>query len=462
MRLPAEKIKQAILHPDEEVRVTAVEYFSDSYSSDPEIMPLVIQAVEKYGRDSAFRILRDAERLVQTPSTLDWLVDQLRGDFDFTKIYEDNVCFATSLVILAAPVDLLVGRRAEIEALGNFPEELRSPLEDRLTMASWTWDQSWAALEELGRKTMSSDEFSWNDNSHAARIVKALAQHVGEKGDTVLAWLRGEYPSKRKRLTEWLTPEIIDLAGEMRLKSAIPILVEHLSSEDLSLADSATTALIRIGTDATVKAIAKDWEDGSNDFRGSAADVLDKIHTDLSERKCLEFLDSEEEFDTAFSLASAVLSHFSFDGTEPIRDFLVIDEEEWTPEHYDLKYHLVAAATIMGEKFPEYDAWHQDALKENWGWGDTKLGDRRMRLNWHEGAEIDALDSEASQGELAKALSDQVHHGLPSVLDEGDESDILPLTTNVTIGRNAPCPCGSGKKYKKCCMIKDEGFEEEQ
>ena len=23
---------------------------------------------------------------------------------------------------------------------------------------------------------------------------------------------------------------------------------------------------------------------------------------------------------------------------------------------------------------------------------------------------------------------------------------------NDKIGRNAPCPCGSGKKYKKCCM----------
>jgi Flp pilus assembly protein TadD len=24
------------------------------------------------------------------------------------------------------------------------------------------------------------------------------------------------------------------------------------------------------------------------------------------------------------------------------------------------------------------------------------------------------------------------------------------------VGRNDPCPCGSGKKYKKCCMVKDE------
>ncbi len=25
-----------------------------------------------------------------------------------------------------------------------------------------------------------------------------------------------------------------------------------------------------------------------------------------------------------------------------------------------------------------------------------------------------------------------------------------------TVGRNEPCPCGSGKKYKKCCLAKDE------
>ena len=26
-----------------------------------------------------------------------------------------------------------------------------------------------------------------------------------------------------------------------------------------------------------------------------------------------------------------------------------------------------------------------------------------------------------------------------------------PTTAEKKIGRNAPCPCGSGKKYKKCC-----------
>ena len=27
---------------------------------------------------------------------------------------------------------------------------------------------------------------------------------------------------------------------------------------------------------------------------------------------------------------------------------------------------------------------------------------------------------------------------------------------NVNVGRNAPCPCGSGKKYKKCCLLAEQ------
>lgn len=35
-------------------------------------------------------------------------------------------------------------------------------------------------------------------------------------------------------------------------------------------------------------------------------------------------------------------------------------------------------------------------------------------------------------------------------------SENAHLNEPMTIGRNAPCPCGSGKKYKKCCLANDE------
>ena len=31
---------------------------------------------------------------------------------------------------------------------------------------------------------------------------------------------------------------------------------------------------------------------------------------------------------------------------------------------------------------------------------------------------------------------------------------VEPIQSDGPVGRNAPCPCGSGKKYKKCCGAK--------
>jgi preprotein translocase subunit SecA len=35
--------------------------------------------------------------------------------------------------------------------------------------------------------------------------------------------------------------------------------------------------------------------------------------------------------------------------------------------------------------------------------------------------------------------------GLPTIAPQ-------PVVKAKKIGRNDPCPCGSGKKYKKCCL----------
>ncbi len=32
----------------------------------------------------------------------------------------------------------------------------------------------------------------------------------------------------------------------------------------------------------------------------------------------------------------------------------------------------------------------------------------------------------------------------------------LPIRREIKIGRNEPCSCGSGKKYKKCCLLENK------
>lgn len=45
---------------------------------------------------------------------------------------------------------------------------------------------------------------------------------------------------------------------------------------------------------------------------------------------------------------------------------------------------------------------------------------------------------------------------LPDKPFELDGAEIINYKTRKKVGRNDPCPCGSGKKYKKCCLGKDE------
>jgi len=378
MRLPVEKIKAAILHPEEEVRLTAVRYFVESSSGDASIMPLVIQAVEQYDHGSAFRILRGAGDLVQTAATLDWLIQELRRDYDLQLVSDDNHRFALALVVLKAPVDLLVARKAEIDALSCFPDELRGPLDERIEMATWTWEQAWQALEAFGRRTMRGRGFTLNECRYADRILEALARHP-DQASWVLGWL-DRRAGENDRLAAWLETEVIRLAGALRLEGAIPLLIETLGCEKVMLSDSASRALRYFGSDAVVTAIAAGWWERDEDYRGAAADVLEKIHTDLCVEKCLEFLAAEDDPDTALTLGRAVLSHFALEAVEPVRELVVGADEELSPEENDLRYFLTATATIMGAEFSEYAAWYRDALESSWGWGSYERG--RMSDNF--------------------------------------------------------------------------------
>ena len=59
------------------------------------------------------------------------------------------------------------------------------------------------------------------------------------------------------------------------------------------------------------------------------------------------------------------------------------------------------------------------------------------------------IDLKQNQGEEdeAVALRDQLLKELPQLDQSGPIVNLEPQ-----VGRNDPCPCGSGKKYKKCCM----------
>ena len=104
---------------------------------------------------------------------------------------------------------------------------------------------------------------------------------------------------------------------------------------------------------------------------------------------------------------------------------------------------------------------------------DDELGSILMTLSFFSSREIaEGFHAEAVTGEQSfEAMADTIHRILPTavaryahmgrsistVLAETDW-DEPEGTHHAKIARNEPCPCGSGKKYRKCCGA-DEPFE---
>ncbi len=77
---------------------------------------------------------------------------------------------------------------------------------------------------------------------------------------------------------------------------------------------------------------------------------------------------------------------------------------------------------------------------------------------WHYYNDDDDFDNEIDKDEINEKLKMFVdnHKDLDKHNSFDDYEEIRPtvpiINPNKNIGRNDPCPCGSGKKYKKCCM----------
>jgi hypothetical protein len=66
---------------------------------------------------------------------------------------------------------------------------------------------------------------------------------------------------------------------------------------------------------------------------------------------------------------------------------------------------------------------------------------------------IDVLTPEEIYAELNSEYEDEIFENSEQSDFTSYESEVnMPVKSNKTVGRNDPCICGSGKKYKKCCL----------
>jgi hypothetical protein len=455
MRYPEDKIKEAILHPDLDVRDTAIRYFYSSASPDDTLMPLAIQAIERYGPAEAFSFTHYLNRLPQTEQTIGWAIAELRRDFEGRPEGRHFYYLNLSRLLCHADIRLVAQHVPDILHAPHFDPKERPAFRERLEMFGWNAGQCWQALRQYCEANRDKNSLEDFDLGHALRIVEALARQPHEYRGQVVALLAEKVQDFRHDARKWLQPLLANLAGEMRLHEAIPPLVGNLGHQYSFLADQSMFALAKIGGDDIVAAVCDQFPRGPRDYRLWASDLLCKIHLDTTVQRVLELLPGEADLAIRLNLCEALLDHFSPEGVEPARR--LIREQQLTPDLRRLRSSLIAVCKIMGSRFPEFDVWREQA-------------DRDAREEWAESQEIQKLAFEAGgdMGLLVRKLKAQIAEQEVErkrlEAEVADKERLLarrpsPRPTPGSrrpgrIGRNDPCPCGSGKKFKHCCMGK--------
>ena len=100
----------------------------------------------------------------------------------------------------------------------------------------------------------------------------------------------------------------------------------------------------------------------------------------------------------------------------------------------DLMRKLVAVSTVLGVTFPDYAIWKRET--------EEKRAKQERRMKEMRGF-FQAPPQPAPPPKSAPAKERE---------DFLERKPAPFLRTEKQVGRNDPCTCGSGKKFKKCCM----------
>ena len=420
MRLPTDQIKAAILHPDRIVRDVALYYFTDSFSQDHTIMPLVIQAVEAHDWNGAFEFYLAIKNLAQTEDSLLWLLRQLEQVADPKDEDEDDRRMDLSDIVADASLSVLQLDPDIAASTGLFDED-RQAIIERLELATADPVDCWRKLEDFCEANKKAEGDTDLDLPHAYRLVEAIGRSQ-TCADRVLAVLSHELDDYTHTAAFWLEPLAARAAGLMRLKEAVPLLIGKLRRYSDDVMDKECgDAFIRIGTDEVVEAICMDFHTAPWPYRLGVSRCLGHIHTDLAVSKSLYLLGHEEDSAIQDNLIASILGNFSPEGIEPARQAIIRGSN-------DVRHPLVAVATLLGVTFPELEAWRKTE--------EECVALRRKA--WEE------LDDEMPFPDEPAESPLEIPYEPPA-----------PIVRGKKIGRNDPCPCGSGKKYKKCCLGKD-------
>ncbi|WP_144548533.1 SEC-C metal-binding domain-containing protein [Bacillus sp. X1(2014)] len=192
------------------------------------------------------------------------------------------------------------------------------------------------------------------------------------------------------------------MIGLLKLEKHIPRLASLLDRDDDILLEEVSSALIGFQSDEVVQAVEPYLKNSDSIIYASS--VVENIKSDKAVKVLREAYHHTNELQDQDILIEALCHQLSKKALPEISDHM---KKEYFSSLVDIEQTVYSYYSILEESHPELLDWKLAALER----------------------EIDFRNTGKKGGNPQNG----------------------PIQKENKVGRNDPCPCGSGKKYKKCC-----------
>lgn len=439
MRLTAEHLKAGWLHHRQVVRNAVAWHFTQSLTTDPDVTAHAIRGARECGWE---RFLTWGHQFADLPLADDAAVEWVCGEVERTDeaAPSENLKGHLTTMLMKAEIALVERHRQRLLALpGLRPRELQTLL-TRLDLAACPTDEAWRRLDDHCRMAAAGTTFADAKIPEGELLLEPLARAGRESVSRLMEVLGNPPPPTAGGHDpgDWLTGFMVMLAGRLRLEEAAAAIWNVRAIEWDWYADEAVAALTRIGTPGVVRLSRDRYQAANWSARLTATSIWSHIRCEEAAAAIEEALQLEDDEDLRGALGMAAAGQFD-DRLVPLA-VAVFNEDPDDPERGDIREPLVAWSHLSGQDLPGRDAWERDI---------DELNDRMSRLG--DPAESPLRDV---VGRLLEGSPDEGDNDvdLGAWYEDDDELAESSLDRGSQVGRNEPCPCGSGKKYKRCCL----------
>ncbi|QDS94562.1 hypothetical protein FF011L_33410 [Roseimaritima multifibrata] len=446
MYLTEKEILASLDYPSLYVRETLREYFNGRLTPPIELTHKLIALIDDEGWNGVFGYPQQIIYCQQDKTSLEWCFEQIdqcmRVPTD-PKKGVNALLFALVEWTIRAPLQLLVPYEDRIESHHAFQQIYFSEtnptdtLKRRIKLESLTAEQAWPRVEKLCDLLANSPYYPENCDTDINFLLESLAADGDNSRDKLINILRdpnGDHDGAHG----WMVSTMMALAGRMRFNDAVPHILDRMRRDKESYRQRGGTAITNIGTPDAHQKVIEFYLGQPRNVRIYLESSLEHIHYPAAAKNLLPLLKSVKDSESKVQLAITMVSQFDDIAIEPA--IKVYAENPQDGDRHVIIDKLNAFAYVAELEFPDLVTERRNA-ESVWMIQLANMRDLNAK-RCAEGIQPDQIE---------------IHHVGP----EGDlltqdftTSDTPRITKSDRVGRNDPCPCGSGLKYKKCCINK--------